>query len=126
MAGLTYDAGALIAAERSDRRMWALHRRALQRGLVPTVPAGVLAQAWRGGPQPQVSRLLAGCRVETLDETRGRAVGSACALAGTADVVDASVVIGAVRREDLVLTSDPSDLARLGDALGVAVRLHQI
>jgi hypothetical protein len=25
MAGVTYDTGALVAAERNDRRMWALH-----------------------------------------------------------------------------------------------------
>jgi len=48
----------LIAAERNVRRIWALHRRALERGLVPTVPAGVLGQGWRGGPQAQMSRLL--------------------------------------------------------------------
>lgn len=33
---MTYDTGALIAAERNDRRLWALHRRALERGLVVT------------------------------------------------------------------------------------------
>ena len=43
MAGITYDTGVLIAAERGDRRVWALHRRSLERGMVPTVPAG----AWR-------------------------------------------------------------------------------
>ena len=43
MAGLTYDAGALVAAERHRRELWALHRRALERGARPTVPAGVLA-----------------------------------------------------------------------------------
>ena len=69
---MTYDAGALIAAERTDPRLWALHRRALERGLVPTVPAGVLDQGWRGGPQAQMSRLLEGCRIEPLDEARAR------------------------------------------------------
>jgi hypothetical protein len=44
-AGLTYDIGALIAAERNDRTMWALHRAALVRGLLPVVPSGVLAEA---------------------------------------------------------------------------------
>lgn len=126
MAGLTYDAGALIAAERNDRRLWALHRRALDRAIVPTVPAGVLGQAWRGGPQPQISRVLAGCRIEALDESRARSAGAACAAAGTSDVVDASVVVGAAARSDLVITSDEIDLRRLGDALGVDVRLQPI
>jgi hypothetical protein len=29
VSGLTYDTGALLAAEAADRRIWALHRRAL-------------------------------------------------------------------------------------------------
>jgi len=58
MAGITYDTGVLIAAERGDRRVWALRRRSLERGMVPTVPAGVLAQSWWGGPQLQMSRWL--------------------------------------------------------------------
>jgi len=55
---LAYDAGALIAADRNDRRIMALHHRLLQRKQVPTVLAAVLAQAWRGGPQPDLSRSL--------------------------------------------------------------------
>ena len=56
MPGYTYDTGALIAAERNDRRVWAWHQGVLSEGLTPTVPAVVLAQGWRGGPQPQMSR----------------------------------------------------------------------
>ena len=58
MPGLTYDAGALLAGEASSRMVWALHRRLLERGVRPVVPAGVLGQAWRGGPQAELSRLL--------------------------------------------------------------------
>ena len=111
--GVTYDAGALVAAERSDRALWALHRRTLERGLRPTVPAGVLGQAWRGGPQAELSRLLKGCRVEPLDEVRARAAGAACGRAGTADPIDAAVAVGAITRGDLVVTSDDGDLRRL-------------
>ncbi|MGI9016110.1 MAG: hypothetical protein ACR2HR_03230, partial [Euzebya sp.] len=42
---IVYDTGALIAAERGDRTMWALHDGVLRRHLSPLVPAGVLAQA---------------------------------------------------------------------------------
>lgn len=126
MTGLTYDTGLLIAAERSNRRAWALHRRALERGLVPTVPAGVLGQAWRGGPQAQMSRLLRGCRVEALDSARARSAGAACSLAGISDVVDASVVVGAGARGDVVVTSDPDDLGRLRDALGFDLRIEVV
>lgn len=126
MAGITYDAGALIAAERNDRRLWALHRRALERGVVPTVPSGVLAQGWHGGPQAQMSRLLGGCRLEDFDEPRARSAGAACGAAGTSDVVDAAVVVGAAARGDLVVTSDPADLTLLRDALNVDLQLHVI
>ncbi len=49
MSGVTYDAGALVAADRNDRRMWALHAGFLAEEVSPTVPAPVLAEAWRGG-----------------------------------------------------------------------------
>ena len=126
MAGVTYDTGVLIAAERSNRRVWALHRRAIERGMVPTVPAGVLGQGWRGGPQAQMSRLLAGCRIEVFDEARARSAGAACGVAGTADVEDASVIVGAGARGDLVVTSDREDLARLREVLGIELHLEVI
>ena len=126
MAGITYDAGALVAAERNRRPVWALHRRALERGIQPTVPAGVLGQAWRGGPQAELSRLLKGCHIETLDELRARAAGDACGRAGTADVIDASVVIGAVARGDLIVTADRTDVDRLAAGLGVRAEIVDV
>ncbi|MFN8038707.1 MAG: hypothetical protein U0Q07_05790 [Acidimicrobiales bacterium] len=123
MPGITYDAGALVAAERGDRLLWSLHRRALERGLRPTVPAGVLGQAWRGGPQAELSRLLKGCRIEGLDETRARTAGDACGRAGTADVIDASVAVGAIARGDLVVTSDRNAIERLASTLGASLEI---
>lgn len=126
MPGITYDAGALVAAERGDRLLWSLHRRALERGLRPTVPAGVLGQAWRGGPQAELSRLLKGCRIEGLDETRARTAGDACGRARIADVIDASVAVGAIARGDLVVTSDRNDIKRLASALGAPLEIVRI
>lgn len=126
MAGVTYDAGALLAAEANDRTLWALHRRSLERGVRPTVPAGALAQGWRGGPQATLSRLLKGCRTEALDDRSARDAGWACARSRTADVVDASVVTGAVGRGDLVVTSDPTDMKRLASALGVRLEILEV
>ena len=126
MAGITYDTGALIAAERADKHMWKLHYRSLEQGLVPTVPAAVLAQGWRGGPQPLMSRLLSKCRVVVLNEVQARAAGAACAAAGTSDIVDASVVVGATERGDTVATSDRADLERLRDALHVPLALQSV
>jgi hypothetical protein len=126
VGGITYDAGALLAAERGKRAFWALHKQALDRGLRPTVPAGVLAQAWRGGPQAQLSRLLTGCRFEALTEVASRATGAACARSGRSDIVDASVVVGALVREDVVFTSDAEDLSAIARALGKQLVLHRV
>ena len=109
--GVTYDAGALLAADRGERKMWARHRALLELRQVPTVPAPVVAQGWRGGSrQARLSRLLVGCHVEELDDGQARRVGELLANAARADVVDATVVEGALRRNDVVVSSDPEDL----------------
>jgi hypothetical protein len=124
--GTTYDTGALLAAEADRRELWVLHARALLRGERPVVPAAVLAQAWRGGPQAALSRLLSGCRIEDLDEPRARADGIVCARAGTRDIVDAAVVAGALARADLVVTSDADDLEGISSALGASISTYRI
>jgi hypothetical protein len=117
--GVTYDTGALIAADRGERRLWARHRALLTRREVPTVPAPVVAQSWRGGArQALLARLLGGCAVETLDDAQARSVGSLAARAVTRDIVDACVVEGAIRRQDLVVTSDEGDLLAIAAAVG--------
>jgi hypothetical protein len=119
--GVTYDTGALVAADRGERRQWARHRALLTRRQVPTVPAPVLAQAWRGGNrQALLSRLLTGCYIEALDATQARATGTLAARAGTTDIVDACVAEGALRRRDLIISSDPGDL----HAIAAAVSSH--
>jgi hypothetical protein len=119
MMGVTYDIGALIAADRAERRVWARHRALLARREVPTVPAPVVAQSWRGGGrQALLARLLAGCGVEALDDGQARAVGSLATAAATTDIVDACVVEGAFRRRDLVISSDEGDLQAIAAAAG--------
>ena len=95
------------------------------------VPAGVIAQAWRDGSrQALLSRALRHCDEVPLDGVLARAAGLLCGQAGTADVIDASVVLTAstvARSEDtLVFTSDPNDIAHLADTLGVRIRLELI
>ncbi|HJR69857.1 MAG TPA: twitching motility protein PilT [Gammaproteobacteria bacterium] len=124
--GTTYDSRALLAAQAHRRELWVLHARSLLRGERPVVPAAVLAQTWRGGPQAALSRLLRGCVVEDLDEPRARAAGIVCARSGTRDIVDAVVVAGALTRGDLVVTSDADDLERIASALGGSIRSHRI
>ncbi|MCL2849732.1 MAG: hypothetical protein FWE61_06775 [Micrococcales bacterium] len=115
MPGLTYDTGALIAAEKNDRTMWALHAAALSRGLVPTVPAAVLGEAWRGGPQAHLSWLLRACHVDPLTEPQARAIGRLAAASGLDDTVDLAVAEGALRRDDVVVTSNPTHIAQASD-----------
>jgi hypothetical protein len=113
---VTLDAGALIALDRGDRRMIALLRQALTEGRVFRVPAGVVGEAWRDGRrQVTLSRFLQGTevRVVPLDEQLSRAAGELCGVTGTADVIDASVVLVARVHRDIILTGDPSDLRRL-------------
>lgn len=116
MAGLTLDAGALIAFERNDRRIVALLVRALHHQRAIVVPAGVVGQVWRDGRrQARLARLLASddLEIEALDDRRAREAGQLCGACGTRDVIDASVVLGARARGHQIVTSDPGDLERL-------------
>ena len=124
--GLTYDTGALIAAERDDRLLWSLHRAAIARGLPPTVPAGVLAEAWRGGPQHRMSMLLKGCRVEDLSEEQARRVGVLVAQSGLDDAMDVAVAEGALRRHDAVVTSNRTHIEQVTDAVRRSVPIHDV
>jgi len=126
MSGLTYDTGALIAAERDNRLMWALHRAALARGVKVTVPAGALGEAWRGGPQARLSMLLKGCVVEALTEPQAREVGVLIGCSGVADTVDAAVAEGALRRRDAVVTSNRSDIERLMASVAPPMPIHEV
>ena len=119
MAGLTLDAGALIAADRNDRAFWAFFKEASERQVVPVIPAPVLAQAWRSPRQARLAQLVNACFVEPLEDDLARAAGELLGRAKASDVVDAAVVAGAAGRGDVVLTSDPRDLRRLAaEAVG--------
>jgi len=114
---LVYDAGALLAAERNDRKFAVLHKTALVGGRLIFVPAPVLAQAWRGGPrQAGLAKVLKGCAVLSTDEDIAKRAGVLLGHSGTADAVDAIVVATAIKLTATVVTSDPNDLHRLADA----------
>lgn len=116
---LVLDAGALVAIERSDRSVVALLKRELLAGRTPLTHAGVVGQVWRGGGgrQANLARLLRGVEVRALDGTLGRRAGELLGLAGEADVIDAAIALLAVDG-DVILTSDPGDLAVLVAATG--------
>jgi predicted nucleic acid-binding protein len=121
---LVLDSGALLAVEKGDRRVLNWMDDAKQRALPTLLPAPVLAQVWRGGPQPLLSRALKECAVVPLGEALARQVGRALADSGTRDVVDASVVVVAATSPDAtVVTSDPSDIGRIADGCRIRLRL---
>lgn len=127
MNGVTYDTGALIAADRNDRRMWALHAGFLALEVSPTVPTPVLAEAWRGGSrQASLARFLALCTTEPLIDEQAKAVGALGARSGHDDIVDVTVVEGAVRRHDAVVTSNPTHIRSIADAVRSRLTIETI
>ncbi|MGH7746873.1 MAG: PIN domain-containing protein [Candidatus Dormibacteria bacterium] len=119
---MTLDTGALIGLERGDERVRSLLKRAVAKRIPVAVPAGVVAQAWRGGPrQARIARLLADPDVEVvaLDDPTARAVGALAARSCHHDVVDVSVALCAAERGHIVLTTDPNDLAAVNPRLAL-------
>ncbi len=120
MPGITLDAGALIAVDRNDRRVTVLLAPARATRARAEIPAGALAQAIRR-PERQVrlARLIRQptTDVVSLDRVDATNVGRLLAVSGTADVVDAHVVICARRAQQRVVTSDPDDLRALDPTL---------
>jgi len=117
--GLTYDSGALIAAERNQHRIWAIHIKALVRGVTPVVPAGVLAEVYRFGSQVSLARLLKACAVEPLDADKARRAGALLGLCSISPgAVDASVAEGALRRGETVVTGNAEHIRALADGAG--------
>lgn len=120
MTGLTLDTGALIAIEAGSRRMALLIDRAVAAEAELAIPAGVIAQAWRGGArQARIAKLLRlkVTSVVALDTRMALRVGARCAAMRTADIVDVSVAICASDRKHAVITSDPGDIAAIDPAL---------
>lgn len=114
--GVTLDSGALIAFERSERKVVTLLARARERSESLSVPVGVIGQVWRDGRrQARLARLLGSDAVEivALDDFGARAAGQLCGASGAADVIDATVVLCAQARGRRIATSDPDDMRRL-------------
>ena len=120
---VVYDTGALIAADRNQRRMWAEHRARLEAGIVPLTTAPVIAEASRSPQQVQLRRFLGGCDVAEFGRGDAHEVGRLLASAAMADVVDAHVVLTAFRHGRAVITSDLGDLQALSEHLPTPVEL---
>ncbi len=110
-----------VAADRNDRRAWAEHKARLELGIIPFVPAPVVAKVSRSPQQAQLRRFLTGCAVVPLSEREAHEAGWLLGKTRTADVVDAVVVTTALRKDATILTSDPDDIGRLVRASGCDV-----
>ena len=127
MRPVVYDTAVLIAAERSERRVWAEHRVRLEAGIAPLVPAPVIAQASRSPKQAQLRRFLRGCEVVAFDEAEAHRAGALLGKARSGDVVDAAVVVVAVRRRTDIASADRDDMAQLlSAARAKAVRVLDV
>lgn len=118
MNNFVYDTAVLVAADRNERGSWAEHKARLELGFVPLVPAPVVAQVSRSPQQAQLRRFLAGCIVVPLGEKDAHSAGGLLAKTRTVDVVDAVVVIVALRNQAVILTGDRADMERLVRASG--------
>jgi hypothetical protein len=113
---LVLDAGALIAFERGSRVVQAFIERAQRDGEPVRTTTAVVAQVFRKPAlQVKLAHLLRGLSEVSLDSTRARRTGVLLSEAGTADIVDGSL-IEAARDGDEILTSDPDDLLALAEA----------
>ena len=124
MNGITFDAGGLIALDRNDRRVLTLIARATERGMRITIPATALAQALRNpARQARLARLIRqpGTDLIRLDGPDATAVGLLLARTATADIVDAHVVICALRARQAAVTSDAGDLRGIAPELQLVV-----
>jgi predicted nucleic acid-binding protein len=84
----------------------------------------VLAQVWRGGArQANLVRFLALCEIEDLTREHAESVGVLAARAGHGDIVDVTVVEGAIRRGDAVVTSDRAHLEAIAASAGTRLRI---
>ena len=121
-AGVTLDAGGLIAIDSNDRRLLVLLARAAETGGSITVPTSALAEAIRRPDrQARLSRLIRQPETDVveLDRVDAVSVGRLLAASETSDVVDAHVVICANRSGQRVVTSDAGDLRTLDPSIEV-------
>lgn len=119
MSALVLDAGAFVAVDRGERTMMARLRVAVANRVDLRTSAIVVGQVWRNpdGRQARLARLLQAVDIRPVDERMGRRAGVLLARAGTADPIDATVVLAA-EHGDRILTSDPDDIRRLATAAG--------
>lgn len=119
--GLTLDTGALLALDQPSKALLMQARldEVRRRGGTICIPIGVVAQAWRGPRQVRLARLLKAHDIDfaLMTVSVARAIGALCAATGHTDVIDLHVALCARERWHAVVTSDPTDMARIDRSL---------
>ena len=109
----TFDTGMLIALERRKQRATEAFRNIVRRGFLPTVPAVVYTEWWRGRSNVR-EEILAAVVVEDMPPSLCRAAGEALGAVKGSTLADAVVMASAaLRGGGIVYTSDVDDLKRL-------------
>lgn len=118
------DAGFLISVDRSDTSARNLLVAMVRREVPLHTTHPVVAQVWRrGATQARLATFLRSVTMHPLDDAK--ALGQLLALGETSDVVDAHLVLVAVRLGEPILTGDVDDLTRLASPFGrVAPAIH--
>jgi hypothetical protein len=116
---LILDAGFLISVDRGEDSARFIITAANRSGTALHTTHPVVAQVWRDGSrQARLASFLRTVSVHPFDD--GPTVGRILGLSGSADVVDAHLVIIALRLNDDILTGDPDDLGNVANPLGSA------
>jgi predicted nucleic acid-binding protein len=66
------------------------------------------------------------CEVEPMSEEQARQVGVLARKAAHDHVIDVTVVEGAIRRRDAVVTSNEEHIRRIADTVRVRLRIERI
>lgn len=125
--GVIYGVGALRAAARGDRTMWAVHRAALAHGIVPRVPAAVVAEAYRlEARSDRLGDLLAGADIEPMADDRARRLGELAARADTTDVAAVALAEAADRCNCAIIGSRNAGVRSVAAVLGHDLVQHTL
>ena len=120
------DAGPLVAIDRGERAAQSFLSASFETGAVLHTTAPVVAQVWRdGSQQARLAKFLGTIEVHHFTIVDAQAVGGLLRRSNTSDVVDAHLVVLALRLSDSIITADTPDCASLTSPLGPqAPRIH--
>ncbi|HEY1831055.1 MAG TPA: hypothetical protein VGG38_12520 [Acidimicrobiales bacterium] len=125
--GLAYGVGALHAAARGDRMVWALHRAALSNGIVPVVPAVAVAEGYRTEARgDRLAEFLDGTEVEPFAGEAARRTGELAARCDTDELAVVAVIELAERRNCAVVAQRQAVLRNAAALLGHELVLYAV